>query len=215
MVRHSVVEPQAAEPAVGEVEMDFVAQPAFGANAVAVADDQHPDHQFQIDRRTPGGTVVIFQVRTQILQVEATVNRPQQVIGRNMILKIEAVEQSILITLLLPHHLGYPIASMHMAYYTMGVFQQHRLTSATHSQADPIEPQKRKPAFRRVFVALLRLPITPARDFPRHRDARSSPARQRPKPLCRGCRDGRRSACVLRCRRRTGRPGWCRCWPRR
>ncbi|MGB8885048.1 MAG: hypothetical protein WCC44_14365 [Azonexus sp.] len=69
---------------------------------------------------------MIFQVRTQILQVEATVNRPQQVIGRNMILKIEAVEQSILITLLLPHHLGYPLASMRMAYCTTGVFQQHR-----------------------------------------------------------------------------------------
>ena len=124
MVRHRVVEPQAAEPAVGEVEMDFVAQPAFGANAVAVADDQHPDHQFRIDRRTPSGAVVIFEVRTQILQVEATVNRPQQVIGRNMILKIEAVEQSILIALLLPHHLGHPIPLMRMAYCTTGVFQR-------------------------------------------------------------------------------------------
>jgi hypothetical protein len=62
---------------------------------------------------------VIFQVRTQILQVEATVNRPQQVIGRNMILKIEAVEKSILVTLLLPHHLGHPILLMRLAYYSM------------------------------------------------------------------------------------------------
>ncbi len=82
--------------------------------------------QFSTSVNTPGGTVVIFQVRTQLLQVEATVNRPQQVIDRNMILKFEAVEQSILIALLLPHHLGYPLASMRMAYYTTGVFQQHR-----------------------------------------------------------------------------------------
>ena len=46
-------------------------------------------------------------------------------IGKRLFLKIEAVEQSILIALLLPHHLGCPIASMQMGYFTMGVFQQH------------------------------------------------------------------------------------------
>ena len=31
--------------------MDLVAQPPFGANAEAVADNEHPDHQLRIDRR--------------------------------------------------------------------------------------------------------------------------------------------------------------------
>ena len=39
-----------AEPAIGEVEMHLLAEPTLGANAEAITDDQHPDHQFWIDR---------------------------------------------------------------------------------------------------------------------------------------------------------------------
>src|SRR4029078_2993502 len=43
--------PSRAEPAVGEVQVNLLAQPPFGANAVAVANQQHPDQQFGINRR--------------------------------------------------------------------------------------------------------------------------------------------------------------------
>ena len=46
------VEPQSAKPAVGEVQMDLLAQPPFRADAKTVAHDQHADHQFRIDRRS-------------------------------------------------------------------------------------------------------------------------------------------------------------------
>ena len=49
MIRHPAVESEPGEPAVGEVEADLVAQPALGADAEAVADDQHADHQLGID----------------------------------------------------------------------------------------------------------------------------------------------------------------------
>jgi len=32
--------------------MYLLAQAALGANAEAIADEQHPDHQFRIDRRS-------------------------------------------------------------------------------------------------------------------------------------------------------------------
>jgi len=51
VVGHRAIEPEPAEPPVGEIQMDLFAQPPLRADAEAVADDQHPDHQFGIDRR--------------------------------------------------------------------------------------------------------------------------------------------------------------------
>src|SRR5258707_995538 len=44
------VEPEPAEPAVRKVQVNFLAQPSFRADAKAVADDQHADHQLRVDR---------------------------------------------------------------------------------------------------------------------------------------------------------------------
>jgi hypothetical protein len=48
LVRNLVVEIELAEPAISKMQRHFLAQPALMANAVAVADQEHPDHQ--IDR---------------------------------------------------------------------------------------------------------------------------------------------------------------------
>src|ERR1700730_6284880 len=49
VVRHLAIEAEPAEPTVGEVQVHLLAQPPFGANAVA--NQQHPDEQFGINRR--------------------------------------------------------------------------------------------------------------------------------------------------------------------
>ena len=51
VIGHSPVEAEAAEPAIGEVQVHLLAQPPLRADAHAVADDQHPHHQLGIDRR--------------------------------------------------------------------------------------------------------------------------------------------------------------------
>jgi hypothetical protein len=38
-----------AEPPARQVQLDFLAQLAFRADAVVVADDEHPDHQLRIN----------------------------------------------------------------------------------------------------------------------------------------------------------------------
>src|SRR6202158_6183134 len=50
VIGHIVVEVEPAEPSVGQMQFDFLAQLPLKTDAVAVADDQHPDHQFGIDR---------------------------------------------------------------------------------------------------------------------------------------------------------------------
>jgi len=49
MIERTEAEP--TEPAVSEVQVNLLAQPPFRTNAVAVANQQHPDEQFRINRR--------------------------------------------------------------------------------------------------------------------------------------------------------------------
>ena len=45
-----VVEIEPAEPSVRQMKVNFLGQLALRAQAVSVPDNQHPDHQFRIDR---------------------------------------------------------------------------------------------------------------------------------------------------------------------
>ncbi len=86
--------------------MHFLTQPALGANAKAVTHDQHTNQQFGIDRWTSGVAVARSQVPTQLAQVEKAIDAAQQMTGWNVSVEIERVEQLVLTTTLLSHHLG-------------------------------------------------------------------------------------------------------------
>lgn len=110
--------------------MHFLAQAAFGADAVAVADDEHADHQLGIDGGAARVTVMRRQMLAQLAQVKAGVDATQQMVLRYMFFQVEGVEQFLLPTFLLSHHGRYP-EKMHIAYYIKGraitqVFQQNR-----------------------------------------------------------------------------------------
>ncbi len=89
MVRHRILQTQATEPAIRQIEVDFFAEPTLGTNAKAVTHDQHPYHQLRINRRTPCVAVERRQMAAQFPKIEATINPAQQVIGRNVIVEIE------------------------------------------------------------------------------------------------------------------------------
>jgi hypothetical protein len=104
VIRYCAVEPQSAKPAVGEVQMDLLAQPPFRADAEAVAHDQHADHQFRIDRRSAYGAVERLQLPPQPVEFDKPINRSQQVLFRHMSFERELVEQRVLLDFPLPHH---------------------------------------------------------------------------------------------------------------
>ena len=52
-------EAKPTEPAIGQIQVHFFAQPALGANAEAVANDQHTDHQLRING-WPACVAVVF-----------------------------------------------------------------------------------------------------------------------------------------------------------
>src|SRR6516162_7390281 len=57
MIWDRALEPQSAEPPVREIEVRLLAQSPLGPDAVAIADQQHPNHQLRIDRRSPSVAV--------------------------------------------------------------------------------------------------------------------------------------------------------------
>ncbi len=104
MVGDVAVQAQAAEPAVGKVEVDLLAEPPLRADAQAVAHQQHPDHQLGVDRGPAGQAVERGQVRPHALQVDEAIHGPEQVVRRDMPLQRELVEQLGLIAPPLAHH---------------------------------------------------------------------------------------------------------------
>ena len=73
--------------------MDLFAQPALRSDAEGVAHDQHPDHQFRIDRRAPGCAVEWRQMLAHAAKVDKPVDTSQKVIRRDVIFERELIEQ--------------------------------------------------------------------------------------------------------------------------
>jgi len=96
---------------ISEVEVDLLAQPSFRADAEAVADDQHPDHQLGIDRRPPEMAVEARQFAPDLVQLDKPVYRAQQMIGWNVLLQRELIEQRSLLDLPMSHHERQPCRS--------------------------------------------------------------------------------------------------------
>lgn len=104
VVGHITFQPEAAEPAIGEVYMYLLAQSLLGPDIHAIADDQHPDHQLRINRRATGRALEGAQMFADAQQINEPVDRAQQMIRRNMPLQVEAVEQRLLRHRPFAHH---------------------------------------------------------------------------------------------------------------
>src|SRR5262249_18513899 len=104
VIRDFILEPEPTEPAIGQVEVDFLTQPPLGAYPKAVAHQQHPDHELRVHRWTARVTVEGLELASQLAEIEEAVNPAQQVIRRNMLIEVERVEESVLIAALCTHH---------------------------------------------------------------------------------------------------------------
>ena len=68
------------------------------------ADQQHADHQLGVDRRTPDRTVKRLELPADLAEFDEAVDRAQRVVGGDVLLQAEAVEQRLLPDLPLAHH---------------------------------------------------------------------------------------------------------------
>ncbi len=85
VIGNPVLQSQPAEPAVGEIKLDFLAQAPLGPDPVAVTHQQHTDHQLGIDRRAARMTVIGSEFAAQPVQVKNRGDPAQQMIRRDHI----------------------------------------------------------------------------------------------------------------------------------
>src|SRR5215475_14267357 len=106
MVRHLVVEIEATEPAIGKVKLHFLAQPALRTDAVAVADNQHPDHELGVDRRPADLAVEGPQLLAKVSHYPRhhRIDAAKKMVPRNTTFEVEEIEQLALIDILSTHH---------------------------------------------------------------------------------------------------------------
>src|SRR5262249_30304478 len=106
MIRNLVIEFESAEPAIAEMKFDLLAQLPFKADAIAVADNEHPDHQLRIDRRPPDVAVERCQPLAKIDQHprDDWIETAKEMIRWNVFFKVEKVEQLAVIDPLATHH---------------------------------------------------------------------------------------------------------------
>ena len=92
MIRHRTVQAEPAEPPISQIEMHLFTQPPLRADAGAVADEQHPDHQFGINRGPARCAVERRQMSPQPIEVEETIDGTQHVIGGNVAVQPKLIE---------------------------------------------------------------------------------------------------------------------------
>ena len=108
MVGNPAGQIEPAKPAVGQVQVNLFAQSPLRPDPEAIPNKQHPDHRFRIDRGPSRRTVERRQMQANARQIDQTVNRSQQVAGRDVILERELVEQSASRPLPRTHHRNQP-----------------------------------------------------------------------------------------------------------
>src|SRR6478609_11865014 len=106
MIGNSVFKTEPAKPAVSKMQLYLLAQSSLTADAVAVAYNQHPDHQLGVNRGAAEVTVKRRECCAQIIQHPRhnRIDPAQEMVGWNHLFEIEKVEKLALINCLPPHH---------------------------------------------------------------------------------------------------------------
>src|SRR5262245_51886440 len=92
VIRDVVLNVQAAEPAIGEVHLHLTAQQPLRADGKNIANDEHSDHEFRINRRAAERRVVRRQLRAHPGQLQHSGDLADAVIVRNDVIKAERVK---------------------------------------------------------------------------------------------------------------------------
>jgi len=88
--------------------VDFFAQAPLRADAEAVADDQHPGHQFRIDGWSASVAVVVGEVLVEIAWIEMLINSAKEAILWDAAFKIEGIEKALSVIPLKADHITAP-----------------------------------------------------------------------------------------------------------
>src|SRR3954468_10956725 len=131
MIWNSVLNAELAEPAIREVHLNFATDQPLRADRKDISHDQHPDHQFRIDRRPTYGRIMRCKFAAEPGKIESSIDLPHQMIFGNCVIELKLVEKLRLFALQPSHH-GLPPPRFVSARWNHGS-PQASTTSATKS----------------------------------------------------------------------------------
>lgn len=73
VIGHCILEAETTAPSICKIQLNFFSQTTLGADAVAIPNDQHPDHKFGVNGRTARMAVVLRQVWVEFLQIQTAI----------------------------------------------------------------------------------------------------------------------------------------------
>src|SRR3954471_23556851 len=131
MIWDSVLNAELAEPAIRDVHLNFATDQPRRADREDISHDQHPDHQFRIDRRPTYGRIMRCKFAAEPGKIESSIDLPHQMIFGNCVIELKLVEKLRLFALQPSHH-GLPPPRFVSARWNHGS-PQASTTSATKS----------------------------------------------------------------------------------
>src|SRR5215212_294375 len=93
MIWDSVLNAELAEPAIREVHLNFATDQPLRADREDISHDQHPDHQFRIDRRPTRGRIMRRKFAAEPGKIESSIDLPYQMIFRDCVIELKLVEK--------------------------------------------------------------------------------------------------------------------------
>ncbi|CCB66471.1 protein of unknown function [Hyphomicrobium sp. MC1] len=108
VIGNFVFDAKPTEPAIREIDLNLADELSFGSDREDVAEDEHPDQEFRIDRRPAGVGIVRRKFNVQPTQVENSCDAAHQMVLRNGIIEIERIKQLRLAMLPTSHHRSSP-----------------------------------------------------------------------------------------------------------
>src|SRR5256885_9169502 len=114
MIWDSVLNAELAEPAIREVHLNFATDQPLRADREDISHDQHPDHQFRIDRRPTHGRIMRCKFAAEPGKIESSIDLPHQMIFRDCVIELKLVEKLRSFALPASHH-GLPLTKIRVS----------------------------------------------------------------------------------------------------
>jgi hypothetical protein len=92
------------KPAIRQIDPNFGTDPSLRPDRKDVADQQHSEHQFRVDRGPSGVAVERRKLLVDPAKVEHSIKPPYHVIGWNHLIEMECVEELPLTRCQPTHH---------------------------------------------------------------------------------------------------------------
>src|ERR1700719_1572784 len=104
MIGYPILDAELTKPPICQIDLNLRAQLPLRADRGHVAHNQHPDHQYRVDRRPTGVRVVGHKLLVHPTKVQNTVDLAHQMVGWHYLVESKAIKELALSAFPPTHH---------------------------------------------------------------------------------------------------------------